>query len=58
MTLDEGVSLLDLMTLLKGNVIDESVVDLYAKVSLKNGLSRKMAYEGLPLKKFYQLARQ
>lgn len=57
-TLDEGVSLLEMMTLLKGNVIEECVVDLYAKVSLKNGLSRKMAYEGLPLKKFYQLARK
>lgn len=57
-TLDEGVSLLEMMTLLKGNVIEECVVDLYAKVSLKNGLSRKMAYEGLPLKKFYQLAKQ
>lgn len=57
-TLDEGVSLLEMMTLLKGNVVEECVVDLYAKVSLKNGLSRKMAYEGLPLKKFYQLARK
>ena len=34
-TLDEGVSLLEMMTLLKGNVIEECVVDLYAKVSLK-----------------------
>ena len=57
-TLDEGVSLLEMMTLLKGNVIEECVVDLYAKVSLKNGISSKRAYEGLPLKKFYQLAKQ
>lgn len=55
--LGEDVNLLDMMSLLKTNVLEEFTVDLYAKATLKAGASKKMAYEGLPLKELYELVR-
>ena len=55
--LGDDVNLLDLMSLLKTNVLEEFTADLYAKATLKAGASKKMAYEGLPLKELYELVR-
>ena len=55
--LGEDVNLLDVMSLLKTNVLEEFTVDLYARATLKAGASKKMAYEGLPLKELYELVR-
>lgn len=58
LTLDKGVSLLDLMSLMKSNVIEECTVDLQVKASLKGGASKRMKIDGLPLKELYELVRQ
>lgn len=57
LTLDEGVSLFELMSLLKSNVLEEFTVDFHAKASLKSGASKKVAFEGLPLKELYELVK-
>jgi hypothetical protein len=58
LTLDKGVSLFDLMSLLKSNVIEECTVNLQVKASLKSGASKRMKIEDLPLKELYELVRQ
>lgn len=58
LTLDKGVSLLDLMSLMKSNVIEECTVNLQVKASLKGGASKRMKIEDLPLKELYELVRQ
>ncbi len=58
LTLDGNVNLLDVMSLLKGNIIEECTVDLSAKASLKGGASKRLAVENLPLKELYELVRQ
>ena len=57
LNLSGDVNLLDIMSLLKSNVLEECTADLYAKATLKAGASKKMAYEGLPLKELYELVR-
>jgi hypothetical protein len=58
LTLDGGVSLLDLMSLLKSNVIEEFTIDFQVKASLKGGASKRMVFEDIPLKELYELVRQ
>ena len=58
LTLDGDISLLDLMSLLKGNVIEESTIDFYAKASLKGGVSKKLEFKQLPLKELYELVKK
>jgi len=48
-TLEEGTSILDVMSMARKGTIYDSVVDIYFKASLKGGLSKKMAFEGMPL---------
>lgn len=55
LTLDGGVSLMDLMPLLKGNVIDGLTIDLNAKASLKGGASKKFELQNVPLAELYEL---
>lgn len=57
LTLDGGVSLFDVMSLLKSNVLEEFTVDFHATASLKSGASKKMVFEGLPLKELYELVK-
>ena len=58
LTLDGGVSLLDMMGLLKGNAVEDITVDVYAKAKLKGGASKRFAYENVPLKELYDLTRR
>ena len=58
LTLDGDISLLDLMSLLKGNVIEECTIDFYAKASLKGGVSKKLEFKQLPLKELYDLVKK
>ena len=58
LTLDGDISLLDLMSLLKGNVIEECTIDFYAKASLKGGVSKKLEFKQLPLKELYELVKK
>lgn len=58
LTLDEDVNLFEVMSLLKGNAIEECTVDLYLKASLKSGASKRLAFEDLPLKELYELVKQ
>ena len=58
LTLDGGVSLFEVMGLLKGNAVDDITVDLYARARLKGGASKRFAYENVPLKELYELTRQ
>ena len=57
LSLSRDLNLFDVMSLLKTNVLEECTVDLYAKATLKTGVSKKMAFEGLPLKELYELVR-
>lgn len=58
LTLDGDVTLIDVMSLLKGNAFEDFTVDLHAKASLKGGASKRLAFEDLPLKELYELVRQ
>lgn len=58
LTLDGDVSLLDLMSLLKGNVMEECTIDFHVKASLKGGVSKKLEFRQLPLKELYELVKQ
>ena len=58
LSLDGDVTLIDVMSLLKGKAVEEITVDLHAKVSLKGGASKRVALEDLPLKELYELVRQ
>jgi hypothetical protein len=54
-TLDQNASLLDLMALTREGALDECLVDIYFKASLKGGISKKMALEQLPLRSLMKL---
>ena len=51
-TLAEGMSVLSLMSLANAKALEECAVDVRAKVALKNGISKKLEYEGIPLANF------
>ena len=54
-TLDQNASLLDLMALTREEALDECLVDIYFKVSLKGGISKKRALEQLPLRSLMKM---
>ena len=58
LTLDGGVSLFDVMGLLKTNAVEDFTVDVHAKAKLKGGASKKFEYKDVPLKELYELTRQ
>ena len=49
-TLGEGASLLELGKLIDKNALNESTVDINAKVKIKNGAPKKVKLEDVPLK--------
>lgn len=51
-TLAEGMNVLSLMSLANVKALEECAVDVRAKVALKNGISKKLEYEGIPLANF------
>ena len=53
--LDPDVTLMDVLGLAGKDRWAECVADVYFKAALKGGVSKKMAYEGIPLKKFMNL---
>lgn len=56
-SLNETTSLFDLGKLLDKAVLDEAVVDFSAVVKLKSGVSRKLVYNDIPLKKLLETAK-
>ena len=51
-TLADGVTVWNLMALAKGNIWEQCTLDVSAKAALKNGISKKIKYEGVPLGNF------
>ena len=49
-TLGEGASLLELGKLIDKNALNESTVDINAKVKIKNGAPKKVKLDDVPLK--------
>ena len=49
-TLDENLSLFQVLSLLKNMDFEGCVVDLSALVTLKNGLKKKLEYNDIPVK--------
>lgn len=49
-TLEEGTSIFNVMSLVRNETIYDSVIDVYFKASLKGGLSKKMAFEGVSVR--------
>lgn len=49
-TLEEGTSIFNVMSLVRNETIYDSVIDIYFKASLRGGLSKKIAFEGMPLR--------
>jgi hypothetical protein len=56
-SLSETTSLFDLGRLLDKAVLDEAVVDFSATVKLKSGVSRKLDYKDIPVKKLLETAK-
>ncbi len=56
--LGDGVSLLEAGRLLRSMSPDNVTLDLKAKVKLKGGVSKKLTYNDIPLKKLIETARQ
>lgn len=54
-TLDQQASLMDVLALTRDNAIDDCIANIYFKVTLKGGLSKKMAFERVPLKSLMKM---
>lgn len=54
-TLDQQASLMDVLALTRDNAIDDCIANIYFKVTLKGGLSKKMAFEKVPLKSLMKM---
>ena len=55
--LGENTSLFDFGRFLDKSALDEAVLDLSADVKLKSGLSKKLVYNDIPLKKLLEAAK-
>ncbi len=56
--LGEGITLLEAAKLLRNMSTDDVKVDLHAKVKLKGGISKKLTYNDIPLKKLIETAKR
>ncbi len=56
--LGDGLTLFDAGKLLDKNASDEITVDLNAKVKLKGGISKKLNFNDIPLKKLIETAKR
>ena len=54
-TLDQGASLFDVMSLVNQKALDECFVDVYFKATYKKCVSKKMSYENLPLRSLMKM---
>jgi hypothetical protein len=54
-TLDQGTTLFDVMSLASKTALEECKADVSFKVTLKGGLSKKMSYEDIPLSRFMKM---
>lgn len=54
-TLDQEASLMDVLALTRDDAMDDCIVNIYFKATLKGGLSKKMAFENVPLKSLMKL---
>ena len=54
-TLDQGTTLFDVMSLASKTALEECKASVNFKVTLKGGLSKKMSYEGIPLSRFMKM---
>lgn len=57
-TLGEGTSIFDLGRLVNKTVIEESVVDLSARIKIRNGAARKVKLDDVPLKKLLETVKK
>ena len=56
-SLSENTSLFDIGRLMNKAVLEEAVVDFSANVRLKSGVSRKLVYNDIPVKKLLEAAK-
>ncbi len=57
-SINPGYNYLNLLNLVRDqSFIDKSTIDIYVKVRLKGGLSKKIERKGMPLKQFLQKIR-
>lgn len=56
-SLSENTSLFDISKLMNKAVLEEAVVDFSANVKLKSGVSRKLVYNDIPVKKLLEAAK-
>lgn len=49
LTLAKEITILDVMSLMKADVIKKCTVDVEAKVALKNGISKRLVYKDIPI---------
>lgn len=54
-TLDQQASLMDVLALTRENAMDDCMANIYFKVTLKGGISKKMAFEKVPLKSLMKM---